>query len=324
VSVKTPTQQAEKPSFQKTEVPCLYRYSSNGTYYALVKHEGKQKRSSLETTDKAEAKRKLAAFQRDLGKVDASQGRVTLRELCSKYLATVQNQASATVYRKKHIVERLLSDFPLGSGCQVGKIKPSDLEAWLAKYKFGYASHILYVLLIKALFDLAVNDKMISASPAAKIRAKKSVKPIRITPTFDEFLAIINDVRKQRFNADAKESADFLEFLGLIGVGQAEASSIQKQHVNVTKKQLTFFRHKTKTPYTVPIFPQANALVSKLLCNPEMGQAHTLFEIKDAKKALSAACARLQLPAYSQRAFRRMFITRCIELGIDVKVIASW
>ena len=36
------------------------------------------------------------------------------------------------------------------------------------------------------------------------------------------------------------------------------------------------------------------------------------------------ACKRLGLPAYSQRAFRRMFITRAIQRGIDVKVIAEW
>jgi integrase len=32
----------------------------------------------------------------------------------------------------------------------------------------------------------------------------------------------------------------------------------------------------------------------------------------------------LKLPAYSHRSFRRMFITRAIEKGIDVKVIAEW
>jgi len=170
VCVKTTSPQAEKPVFQKTDVSCLYRYSSNGVYYALAKHEGKQKRASLKTTDKAEAKRKLADFLRDFGKVDSSKGRVTLRELCATYLTTVQNQAAATIDRKEHIVERLLAHFPGGPDCQVSKIRPSDLEAWLARYKFGYASHTLYVLLVKALFDMAVNDKILLASPAQKLR----------------------------------------------------------------------------------------------------------------------------------------------------------
>jgi len=40
----------------------------------------------------------------------------------------------------------------------------------------------------------------------------------------DEFNAIIADVRSQVYNADAADSANFLEFLGLAGLGQAEAS----------------------------------------------------------------------------------------------------
>ena len=49
-----------------------------------------------------------------------------------------------------------------------------------------------------------------------------------------------------------------------------------------------------------------------------------VFHQKSARNALSAACRRLGLPLYTQRSLRRMFITRAIELGVDVKVIAEW
>jgi integrase len=49
-----------------------------------------------------------------------------------------------------------------------------------------------------------------------------------------------------------------------------------------------------------------------------------VFKIDNAKRAIAAACKRLKLPAYSHRSFRRMFITRAIERGVDVKVIAEW
>jgi len=308
----------------KTEVPCLYRSSSTEKYFALLKQEGKQKRVALKTRDKAEAKRILTDERRKLGKLDTSKGKTTLKQLCKTFLATIQHQAEATIYRKKYIVRRLLDEFPEGKDCLVAKIKPSDLEAWLASCKLGAPSHTLFVLLLKELFSMAVNDKIIEESPAAKIRRKKLAKPVRLTPSFEEFQSIIADVRAQKLNADCEESADFLSFLGMVGVGQAEAGGIQKQHVNLRKKQLTFFRHKTKTPYYVPIFPQAEGLIKKLLGKPGLQQSSTLFQIKDAKKALAGACDRLNLPAYSQRALRRMFVTRCIELGIDVKVIADW
>ena len=81
----------------------------------------------------------------------------------------------------------------------------------------------------------------------------------------------------------------------------------------------------TATPSQVapfPIFPQLRPLVEKL-CK---GKAHNerLFKHDDAAKALSNACKRLELPPFSHRSLRRMFITRAIEKGVDVKVIAEW
>jgi integrase len=49
-----------------------------------------------------------------------------------------------------------------------------------------------------------------------------------------------------------------------------------------------------------------------------------VFKLNDARKALASACKRLDYAPFSQRSLRRMFITRAIERGVDVKVIAQW
>ena len=49
-----------------------------------------------------------------------------------------------------------------------------------------------------------------------------------------------------------------------------------------------------------------------------------VFKIDNAKRAIANACRYLNLPQYSHLSFRRMFITRAIERGVDVKVIAEW
>lgn len=69
----------------KTEVPCLYRSSSTDEYFALLKHEGKQKRVSLKTRDKAEAKRVLADERRKFAKLDGSKSKATLKQLCKTF-----------------------------------------------------------------------------------------------------------------------------------------------------------------------------------------------------------------------------------------------
>jgi integrase len=315
------TLQKQIGTFQKVG-ECLYRYSSNGVYYARITSEGKQIKRSLATTDRDIARRELARFKDEQGQIDRSQGKLTLAELCDRYLKTVGHQKPRTVERKTFIVARIKRDWPTGKLTQVAKIKPSDVDLWLSRYRFGSASRNLHISCIKEVLALAVRDRIIPASPAAHLFSAKCEKPIRLTPTFEQFKAIIADVRAQRFNADAQESADFLEFLGLAGLGQAEVGSLTRADVDLEAGRIITFRHKTSTGFAIPIFPQVRALLERL-CDGKLS-GDLIFKLRDAKKALAGACRRLQLPPFSQRSLRRMFITRAIERGVDVKVIAEW
>ena len=142
-----------------------------------------------------------------------------------------------------------------------------------------------------------MRDRIITFSPAAHLRSAKREKPIRLTPTFEQFKAIIADVRGQQFNADAQDSADFLEFLGLCGLGQAEAGSLTRADVDLAAGQTITYRHKTSTGFAIPIFPQIRELLERL-CEGKMHNAR-MFKISDAKK-LAGACRRLGYPPFSQ------------------------
>jgi len=300
----------------------LYRYSSNGVYYARIKTDGKEIRRSLRTTDRALARRNLTALKDELRQVDRSQGRVTLAELCDRYLKTIRHQKPKTVERKTFIGARIKRDWPSGALTQITRIRPSDVDLWLSRYQFGSASRNLFIAGIKEVFAMAVRDRAIAISPAAHLRYAKREKPIRLTPTFEQFKAIIADVRAQQFNADAQDSADFLEFLGLAGLGQAEAASLRRADIDLDASRLITFRQKTSTGFAIPIYPQLWPLLEKLCEGKSNGDV--IFKVRDAKKALAGACRRLNLPGFTQRSLRRMFITRAIEKGIDVKVIAEW
>jgi integrase len=314
------TLESKTTAFRKVG-PCLLRYR-NGTYYARFKSGGKEIRCSLETTDRKLAERNLAKKKDDQSQIDRSQGKLTLGELCDRYLKTVQHQKPKTIERKTFIVQRIKTDWPTGKFTQISKIKPSDVDVWLSRYHFGSASRNLHISCVKELFNSAVRDRIISASPAAHLRSAKREKPIRLTPAFEQFKAIIADVRAQVFNADAQDSADFLEFLGLAGLGQAEASSLTRGDVDFEADRIITFRHKTGTGFAIPLFPQVRPLLERL-CE---GKAHDerIFKLNDARKALSGACKRLGFPQFGQRSLRRMFITRAIELGVDVKTISEW
>ena len=308
-------------TFQKVG-ECLYRYSSNGVYYARIKTSGKEIRRSLETTDPALARRNLRNLRNEQSRIDRSKNRLTLRELCDTFLMTIQHQKPKTIERKTLIVNRLKDEWPGGSLVQVAKIKPSDVQLWLGRYNFGPVSRNLHLACVKEILDMAVRDGIIPYSPAISFKAMKLEKPIRKTPTFAEFKAIVADIRAQRFSADAQDSADFVEFIGLAGLGQAEASALKVNDIDRERSTITTFRHKTKSGFSIPLYPQLRPLLEKLMAGKEGNE--NIFQIKDAKRAIAAACRRLKLPAYSHRSFRRLFITRAIELGVDVKVIAEW
>ena len=135
----------------------------------------------------------------------------------------------------------------------------------------------------------------------------------------------MSSIRTQKYADTAEESADFIEFLGLAGLGQAEASALTWGHVNFERGQLLTFRQKTRSGFAVPIFPQLRPLLEKRRAQAGNPSPDTrVFSVIDAKKSLSGACQRLNLPSYSSRSLRRCFIVSAIEKGVDIKVIAQW
>src|SRR5262249_62210371 len=137
---------------------------------------------------------------------------------------------------------------------------------------------------------MAVGDGIIASSPGANLKKVKLDKPIRRTPTFEQFREIVESIRSQRFNGhDADESAGFVEFIGLAGLGQAEASALTWDDIDWKREQITTFRHKTKSGFAIPLYPQLRSLLEKRDAQRSPGGAH-VFAIKGAKKAIGAPC----------------------------------
>lgn len=305
---------------------CLYRYRPTCAYYARVKAGGKEIRRSLQTKDRQVAKSNLADLRSELGNVDLTVGRISLAELGARYLRTIQHQKPKTIECKQLVVERMIDRWPGGSARQIRDIKPSEVQEFLST-EGSRGSKSLYnqhVSVVRAIFTMAVNDRLLGHSPASGVKQVRRDKPVRRTPSVQEFHDIIADVRAQIYNADSADSADFLELLGLAGLGQAEASSLTWGDVDLERQQITTFRHKTSKGFVVPIYPQLRPLMERLRGDQKPRPEQRVLKINDAKKALAGACRRLGLAKYSQRSLRRLFITRALEKGVDVKVVAEW
>lgn len=304
---------------------CLYRQTADNVYYYKGQINGREFTRSLRTKDRALAQRRATDFRRDQEQLDVNAGKVTLAALVELYTAAMQakGQAPRTLIGKQHILKQISDHWPTGKFTPIHAIKPSDCDRWLGRYSFGAATRNAYLWLLKDLFRFALRDRLMIASPADHLSGAKREDPLRLTPTLEQFQAIIASVRAQQFNGHrANDSADFLEFLGLAGLGQAEASALTRGDVDFDAQQIAIRRRKTSHRFRIPIYPQLQPLLVRLCADKRHDEK--LLKIADAKKALSAACRRLGCPKFSQRSLRRMFITQAIERGVDVKVIAGW
>lgn len=288
-----------------------------------MRFHGKLYRKKLDTDDVASAKRKLRTFKDDLERTDATKGNTSFAKLLDDYAETLQG-AESTLVNKLAVIAKLKKTWFGIDSLPLRTVKPSQVKAWLTEHygDWSAAYYNLALSVMSSALDMAVNDKIIVESPAKCLKYRKRKQPIRPTPTFEQFKQIVADIRGQRFNADAEQSGDFVEFLGLAGLGQAEAAAIKRSDVDLDAGRIIVYRHKTDKGFAVPIYPQVRPLVDKL-CERKAHNA-PLFSITQARKSLANSCKRLGFPSFTHRSLRRMFITRAIEKRVDVKVIAEW
>jgi integrase len=303
----------------------LIQYVPNGKYYANVSRRGKLYRESLGTTDLEFAKRKLADFKKKLDRTEPKYGKISLVAWLEEHYFPTLRGSEGALAAKQRIIDKVKEKWPAAALQPMRDLRESEvlrfLNAEYGKWSSSYWNSA--VSLLRDAFAMAVRDRVLFESPAAELKYRKRSRPIRLTPTYEEFRAIVEHIRSQQFNGhDADESADFIEACGLLGLGQAEVSGIQRAHIDLDSGRIAIFRHKTSVAFHVPIFPQARFLIEKLCAGKK--STERLFKIDQARAALANACRRLELPRFTHRSLRRMFITRAIEKGVDVKVIAQW
>jgi len=309
----------------------LYRFEvdgeKRGSYYALYSHNSRRIQESLGTEDLAEARRELKKRKALDDKLDGSLRSLTLAAAVDRWLATRSDGAKTTIKNDQLFSSRLKDKWPGGSGVKVRDIKPSQVLAFISGLKKAsgesvgnsYRNHFGWAL--RSIFQLCVQDGVIDQNPAASFEGKGTRDILRPTPTREQFNAIVDKIRSRRFSDTAATSADLVEFMGLGGVGTAECAALQWQDVDLKKGEIHLLRRKTGKAFTIKIYPKLRPLVERLAAKHAPAEAH-VFSIKDPKIAISTACRELELPKFSARSFRRMFITEALEAGVDVGIVA--
>ena len=312
---------------------CLYRNPSSGTYYAILKVKGKQLKESLKTKNLPEARRKLKDKRNEVFLTDQKSVKNTLAHYADVYLGAAKDRTDKPSKNKARMVELIKARWPGGSDRTIAKIKASEIRLFLETVgaDFGWSYFNALLATVRNCFIAAYEDGAIAEIPGDRTKTKRdspwkrkpATKPIRRTPTVEQFRAIVASIRSQQFADTREETADFVEAQGCLGLGQAELAALCWQSVDFQNNTIQVLRIKTNSPFFIPIYPQAKALIERRKKITGGNPEDHVFSIKDAKIAVSEACKRLNLPQFSQRSFRRMFITEALRKGVNVKVISE-
>ena len=111
---------------------------------------------------------------------------------------------------------------------------------------------------------MAVNDKIIVESPAKDLTYKaEATDSARRRPSSSSSKSL-RTFAHSVLTRTLSRAGIFVEFLGLAGLGQAEAAWIKRSDVDLDAGRVIVYRHKTDIGFAIPIYPQLRPLIEKL------------------------------------------------------------
>jgi len=274
-------------------------------------------KTTLEHVAKEKAKQKIEQIVNG----EHLRGDASFDEVVERLIESRKSQGRAK--NDESFAKAIRKSFHLPMTTPARSIAPGDLMKWLnaqaAAQNWRARTFNHYRLFLRQAFDLAVADNFMLAKdhPFERMQiARKRPDPVRRNiPTQEQFERIIASVRE----VDGEAEADFLEFLGLAGVGQAEAAALEWSDISGDK--IRFVRKKTRREFWVPLFSYLAPLLAKLRQEKAEG---LVFSVREAGEELRQACDRLGYKRFTQRGLRAMRIKRWYDDGVPVKRIALW
>jgi integrase len=328
-----------KTRFLKTPVQHLYRREPLGVYYARLYVGGRNKWFSLKTKVFSVAKLELLnVLKAHYSLKDAlaltKTGKVTIEGLATIYLQGVTlNGAIKTVtkdYRVK-MVRYLFRSWPELPKRTPGRVTETECMEWAAQYQ-AKCSAILFnntLDTLRHIFEVAIGRGLIARNPAARIgKARITQKKLEL-PSKDHFHAIVAEIR----NAGSGYSAgngDLVEFLAYSGLRATEASLIRWGDIDFYRGRIYVAPGKNSQSRFVPLLEPMRDLLTKIQADPRWFRSEArrkagyLLSVVECEKALTSACAKVDVKRLTRHDLRHLYATRCIESGVDIPTVSRW
>ncbi len=330
---ETATDQQTDSEWQKTTRANLVRYKSSKVYFARIRIKGKLIRRSLKTKLLSVAKMRLADLEREERQRAESQtavagGKMTFGHALAVYRKRLQGNVSlkprSKAYREERIAA-LLKSWPNLENTDVRKISKADCLNWAADYqaKISPTNFNNTVGSLRLVLDVAVDAGARYDNPARFIKRARIIVKEPDLPSQEDFQKVLTNVKH-------KSVADLIRFVAFSGMRISEAAKVTWQDVDFDGKQITVRGDeetgtKNWEVRRAPMIPDMRALLERLRDEkPDRKPTDPVMSAKEFRGSVRTACRKLGVPYFNHHAMRHLFITRCMELGINVRVIAEW
>ncbi|MDB6065831.1 MAG: hypothetical protein JWR26_2039 [Pedosphaera sp.] len=333
-TVKSQNSDLKSKLWQSTKHTNLKRYIPNGVYHAKVRIKGKLIRRSLETNSITVALLRLADLQKEEQRRVASRqalvnGEMTFGQALEIYKQRLESnpelKPKSKIYRRERIAA-LEKSWPALHKMNVRKITKTMCLEWAGDYfkKFSSTNYNNTVGTLQGVLDIAKEAGALYDNHASHIRrvAVRNAPP-EIPQTLEIFQQLFEHVKHQ-------SAADLIRFMAYSGVRLSEAAKVTWSDVDLTRgTMLVRGDEETATKNgevrSVPIIDEMKVLLERIQSErPERKPKDAVMTRKSCQGSIDTSCRKVGIPRFTHHDLRHYFITRCIQLTIDVSTIAEW
>ena len=297
-------------------------------YYIRAKIKGRAISRSLDTTDLAIAKRRVASEKEKEARLSAEGGKMPFVEVVELYRIDRNGNNQATI---RSAISNLRK-YPAVGNLPVRDVDRETLGRYFSTLKLSPSYNNQQVETLKAALALAIGSHRISENPCCKLPGEKDEpfrkKVVRTTPhapTVEQFEAIREQIKGNKRSDTAVAAWELLSFCGMFGCYEADAGALDWSHIDVTDWQdILLQRKKTGRIYKVPIYPYAKSFLQELWKSRGEPITGKVFSIATVKRSLDTACQKLGYPHFTILNFRQMFVVRLSRAGVTIKSVSKW
>jgi integrase len=332
------TERKPKKTWERTRLQNLVRHKS-GRYYARAFAGGKEVWKSLKTSHFSVAQARLAEFLKEhrqhvrIGNDEVS-AKLTFGQAAAIHLRNLDEDLSIKPRTRHYWQQRLtalMKSWPGLNETEIRKITQANCKRWGTSYARN-ASPSNYnntVALLRHVLNVAIEAGVIYANPAATLkRTAIRAKEVAL-PSAAKFNALIGEMREGR-SRHSRNCADFALGLAATGMRKSEANSLEWRDIDFEADEIVV-RGDAETGTKnwelrrVPLIPDARFLFERMRKERrDEPMEAKVFAVRESQKALDRACKKVGTERITHHDLRHLFVTRCIESGVDIPTVSRW